>query len=124
VSGERQAYVHTADVSLDGDEGAVGAAVTVELCGHWEHPPPCRVPHRTDVAPGPDAAAVRVIFACEPAQEAAVRSGVERALQAGELPVPAPEGSGVTRWQVLRSGPGEVLDADRAVAARFVAAPE
>ncbi len=123
MSGQWQAYVHTAEVALDGDERAVGAAVTVELCGHWEHAPPCRVPHRTDVSPGPDAVAVRVLFACDPAQEGTVRSGVERALQAGALPVPPPEDTVATRWRVLRSGPGELADDDSAVAARFVAGP-
>ena len=30
------------------DDGAPGAAVTVALCGHWEHPPPCPLaPHHT-----------------------------------------------------------------------------
>ncbi len=123
MSGQRQAFVHTAEVVLDGDEGALGGAVTVELCGHWEHPPPCRVPHRTDVSPGPDAVGVRVLFACEPAQEGDVRRAVERALRAGLVPVPTPEEARGTRWRLLRSGPGEVLDDDSAVAAHFVAAP-
>jgi len=35
-----------AEVRLDSgtDPAAVGAAVTVELCGHWEHEGPCRWP--------------------------------------------------------------------------------
>jgi hypothetical protein len=123
VSGQRQAFVHTADVVLDGDERALGGAVTVELCGHWEHPPPCRVPHRTDVSLGPAAVAVRVLFACDPAQEGDVRRAVERALQAGRVPVPTPGDGGPTRWRLLRSGPGQVVDADSAVAARFDAGP-
>jgi hypothetical protein len=90
VSGQRQAFVHTAEVVLDGDERALGGAVTVELCGHWEHPPPCRVPHRTEVSAGADAVGVRVLFACEPAQEGAVRRAVERALEAGQEPLRGP----------------------------------
>jgi hypothetical protein len=36
-------------VDPEADLGAIGAAVTVELCGHWEHEPPCRWPHHTAV---------------------------------------------------------------------------
>jgi G6PDH family F420-dependent oxidoreductase len=51
VGGMRQAYVHQArlEPSEGGDRQAPGAAVTVALCGHWEHEPPCRVPHHTAV---------------------------------------------------------------------------
>ena len=79
MPGRPQAFVHTAEVVVEGDDRAVGAAVTVELCGHWEHPPPCRVPHRTDVTSGAGAVAVRVLFACDPALEGEVRGGIERA---------------------------------------------
>jgi hypothetical protein len=116
----RQAFAHTALLALDGDEHAPGAAVTVELCGHWEHEPPCRVPHRTDVTEERDGLGVRVLFACPPDEEPATRAAVERALAGGALPVPAPAGTPPTRWQLLRSAPAEVADADSAVAARLV----
>ena len=40
-----QPYVTWARLALapGTDPAAVGAAVTTELCGHWEHEPPCRV---------------------------------------------------------------------------------
>ncbi|ACL38277.1 conserved hypothetical protein [Pseudarthrobacter chlorophenolicus A6] len=39
----RSAYVHAASLRMeyDGDAGAPGAAITLALCGQWEHPPPC-----------------------------------------------------------------------------------
>ena len=43
-------YAHRAVLVIpDGDEPAApGGAITVELCGHWEHEPPCRYPHLTE----------------------------------------------------------------------------
>jgi len=121
----RQAFAHEARIQLldGGDERAPGAAVTVALCGHWEHEPPLRVPHRTDVTSSEDDLAVRVLFACDPADEGDVRVLVDRALGGGELPVPAPDGARPSRWRLLRSAPGEISDADSALAARFVGAP-
>jgi hypothetical protein len=121
----RQAFAHQARLQLlaGGDERAPGAAVTVALCGHWEHEGPCEVPHRTDVAGPDDDLAVRVLFACEPADEADVRARVDRALGGGELPVPAPDGAPPTRWRLLHSAAAELSDGDSDVAARFVGAP-
>jgi hypothetical protein len=117
----RQAFAHQGLIELleGGDERAPGAAVTVALCGHWEHEPPCRVPHRTDVGPTTDGLAVRVLFACDTGDEPAVRASVERALAGGELPVPPPDDAPPTRWRLLRSAPAEISDADADVAARF-----
>jgi hypothetical protein len=64
-----------------------------------------------------------VLFACDPADEPAVRASVEQALAGGELPVPAPDGAPPTRWRLLRSAPVEVPDADSDVAARLVREP-
>ena len=122
----RQAFAHQARVRLleGGDERAPGAAVTVALCGYWEHEPPCRVPHRTDAASSDDDLVVRVLFACDPGDEVDVRTRVEEALAAGELPVPAPNSTRHPRAggcsPPLRASS---LDADDAVAARFVDAP-
>ena len=45
------AFALEAEVTMPagGDPAAIGAAVTVELCGHWEHEGPCRWPHHTEV---------------------------------------------------------------------------
>jgi hypothetical protein len=121
----RQAFAQQALIELadGGDERAPGAAVTVALCGHWEHEPPCAVPHRSDVASTDAGLAVRVLFACDPADESDVRARVDGALAGGELPVPPPEGAVPTRWRLLHSAPAQVSDADSAVAACFVEAP-
>src|SRR5215207_9908722 len=48
----RQSFAHEAVLALgdEADERAPGAAVTVALCGHWEHEPPCSLA-RTTFAP-------------------------------------------------------------------------
>ena len=121
----RQAFAHQARIELlgGGDERAPGAAVTVALCGHWEHEGACEVPHRTDVAGADEDLVVRVLFACDPADEGDVRARVDRALAGGALPVPAPREAPPTRWRLLHSAPVPVPDADSDVAARFVSAP-
>jgi hypothetical protein len=121
----RKALAHEGLIELleGGDERAPGAAVTVALCGHWEHEPPCTVPHRTDVASTDGGLAVRVLFACDAGDEADVRRRVDRALAGGRLPVPPPDHAAPTRWRLLHSASGELSDADIAVAARFVREP-
>ena len=49
-------FVHEATVELaDGaDPRAIGGAITVALCGHWDHQPPCRWPHHTDISTAGD----------------------------------------------------------------------
>lgn len=46
----REAFVHEATIELDSDadQQAPGAAVTVGLCGHWEHQGACHWPHQTE----------------------------------------------------------------------------
>jgi hypothetical protein len=122
----REAYAHEARLELDpdGDERAPGAAVTVALCGHWDHQPPCRVPHRNDVvARNGDRLTVRVLFACPPGDASGVRAAVEGALDAGELPVPGPDAGPPTHWRVLDQAPAALTEGELPVAARLVAHP-
>jgi hypothetical protein len=46
-----QAFVLEAQLKLgqDADPGAIGAAVTTELCGHWAHEGRCRWPHNNAI---------------------------------------------------------------------------
>jgi hypothetical protein len=102
----RQAFVHDAVVTMDagGDARAPGAAITVALCGHWEHEPPCPLaPHRTDARRSGDQLRLRVLFATEPAAEADVRNRIEAALSQPGLT--GPDGI-TTRWQVHSAQPG------------------
>lgn len=112
----RQAFAHEAVVRLDGegDPRALGAVITVGLCGSWDHEPPCPLaPHHTGVQrAGPDLR-LRVLFAAEPADEATVRQRIDAALAASTLV--GPEGR-TSRWQVERTGPSVVrLDEARHV---------
>ncbi|WP_377642258.1 hypothetical protein [Oryzobacter terrae] len=121
----RTTFVHEALLSLDtaGDERAPGGAVTLELCGSWDHPGPCPVaPHHTAVHREGAAGdlRVRVLFACDPAGEDAVRRRVVEALGTGELV--GPDGAS-TRWDLRRHGPGVVLADELEHAERLTGEP-
>ena len=113
----RAAYAHDAVLILDsgGDSRAPGGAITVALCGHWDHQPPCPVaPHHTDATPADDDTVVlRVLFVAEPGDEPRVRALIEEALWSGRLT--GPDGR-VTRWLVKSSGAGSIRpdEADQA----------
>src|SRR3954451_16878546 len=100
----RRVFAHEAVLAMapEADSRAPGGAITVALCGHWDHEPPCPLaPHHTDATPGDDALRLRVLFAAEPGDEERVRSLIEQALSAGRLI--GPDGR-VTRWTVKSSG--------------------
>ena len=111
----QQAFAHNAVLSLnpEGDERAPGAAVTVALCGHWEHEPPCPLsPHYVRVERVENDLRVRVIFAVEPEAEHEVRRRIEGALS-GQWEFP--DGF-TTPWRLLGSQPGDLSteEADQA----------
>jgi hypothetical protein len=95
-------YVHDATVHLAerADPRAVGGAITVALCGTWDHEPPCRWPHHTDIAAAGDGHVVRTSFVAEPRDEPVVREKIAAALESGEQA--GPDGQ-VSRW-TLKSG--------------------
>ncbi|OLT19914.1 hypothetical protein BJF78_10090 [Pseudonocardia sp. CNS-139] len=105
----RRAYVHEATVTMDpgGDERAPGAAVTVALCGHWDHAPPCPLAahHTAATRDGADVR-LRVLFAAEPADEAEVRARIGDALAA--------------RWRLRSSGPAVLREDEADHAERLV----
>ena len=92
-------FVHEAAIDLaDGaDPRAPGGAITVALCGHWEHEPPCRWPHHTDTTAEGHGHVVRTVFTAAPEEEAAVRERIVGALEAGEQA--GPDGQ-VSHWTV------------------------
>jgi hypothetical protein len=91
-----------------GDARAPGAAITVALCGHWDHQPPCPLaPHRTDAQRSGDQVRLRVLFAAEPAAEPEVRRRIGAALSGGSLA--GPDGV-TTRWQLDDAHPGLLRD--------------
>jgi len=108
MADQRVAFVHEAELRLDAgsDPDAVGAAVTVALCGHWEHEGPCRWPHNNAIEPLGSGAIFRTIFVAAASDEVQVRERIERALR---------EGTGwvVQRTQPRRVSPDEVPLAQR-----------
>jgi len=101
----RRAFAHEAVLVLEpgADVRAPGAAVTVALCGHWDHEPPCPLaPHHVSARKDHDAELrVRILFAAEPDKEGEVRYLIEQAL-AGQLKFP--DGF-ATSWQLRASWP-------------------
>jgi hypothetical protein len=103
----RRPYAHDAVVRMapDADIRAVGAAVTVALCGHWEHPPPCPLAaHHTRADRVDDEVRVRILFATEPEREAEVRQRIAAALAGGHLDGP----DGPTAWRLVHDGAGTI----------------
>ncbi|MGW5671675.1 hypothetical protein [Micromonospora sp. NPDC003776] len=103
----RQGYAHQAVLGMtpDADDRAPGAAVTVALCGDWEHAPPCPVaPHHTRAERVGGEVRLRILFATEPHRERSVRRDIDGALARGELT--GPDGA-TTRWRLLDSRPAE-----------------
>lgn len=103
------AFAHEAvlDMGPDADLAAPGAAVTVALCGRWEHEPPCPIaPHHSRAERVTGGVRLRTLFAIEPEREDAVRRRIDAGVGAGELRGP----DGVhTRWGVYRTRPTDVL---------------
>ena len=79
----RSAHVHAATLDLadEVDPAAVGAAVTTELCGHWEHEGPCRWPHHNATERIGDAYELRVVFVAPDAEVAQVHARIGSALE-------------------------------------------
>jgi hypothetical protein len=109
----RQAFAHEAVVTMDPDADvqAPGAAITVALCGHWDHEPPCPLaPHHSQAGRVGGEVRLRILFAAEPDMETAVRQRIERALSDGQLC--GPDGVS-TQWQ-LRSSQRSAVSAEEA----------
>jgi hypothetical protein len=104
VSGVR-GHVVEADLRLASgcDPNAVGAAVTVELCGDWRHSGPCRWPHNNEI----DGGRFRTLYVASDAEADRVAARIEAALR----------GSG--SWEVLAVRRREVADDERELAARL-----
>ena len=86
--------------ALRGDVAALGGAVTVALCGHWEHDGPCRWPHHTASHPHPEEAGswlATVRFDAAASEEQEVRELIRQALAVGSLAGPDGE---TTTWQL------------------------
>jgi hypothetical protein len=105
----RERYVHVAELELPAgfDPRAVGAAVTVALCGSVEHDGPCRWPNNHDTTPD---GRYRVYFVAPPADEVEVRRRIEEALHDGD-------------WAVTRSGRRDLLPGEFELLERLAQTP-
>lgn len=107
----RETFAHEAILAMeaDGDLRAPGAVITMELCGHWKHEPPCPLaPHHTSAERVDDGVRVRTLFAVEPERENEVREFIDRALALGQLDHP----SGAATWWRLRSSQSSTVRAE------------
>ena len=99
----RQVFAHDAVLMMgpDEDERAPGAAITVALCGSWEHEPPCPLaPHHTSSRRSGEQVQLRVLFAAEPGTVAEVRACIDQALTRGTIQ--SPSGAHAT-WRLQSS---------------------
>jgi hypothetical protein len=112
TEGMQHGFVHEVVLAMDpgADIRAPGAAITRQLCGHWDHQPPCPLaPHHTDAQRAGAQVHLRVLFVAEQTREAEVRELVDLALASGLLR--GPEGV-ATEWHVVRSGAGDLTPAE------------
>lgn len=104
-------------MGADDDDRTPGAAITVALCGSWDHSPPCPLaPHHTQPTRDGGAVELRVVFATEPEHEDEVRRRIDGALRAGAATDPHGVAS---RWDCRGSGPGVLTPTERAQALRI-----
>jgi hypothetical protein len=104
----RQVFAHDAVVTMGAgsDVGAPGAAITVAVCGHWEHEPPCPLaPHHTAAERDGDVVRLRVLFAADPSDEPEVRRRIDDALASSQIETP--DGA-LARWRLVSSAVSEV----------------
>jgi hypothetical protein len=117
----RQAYAHDAVVAMQpgGSPNALGGAITIALCGHWDHPPPCPLaPHYVTALPDGEIVTLRILFATEPANEPRVRLLIGQALANGQLTGPDGE---ATTWQLSSATSGDVRPEEADHAAGLIA---
>jgi hypothetical protein len=117
----RAPYVHQATLAMstESDVDAPGAAVTLELCGSWDHRPPCPLPHHAHAERTGTSVTLRVLFAAEPENEEDVRRRIDEALSRGS--VTRPDGSS-TQWEFRGSSTGVVLPSEATRARRLTEA--
>jgi hypothetical protein len=107
------AYVVEAEIELAAgcDPRAVGAAVTVELCGHWEHEGACRWPHNSEIDVGRRPALSRTIYVADTAEEPEIRARIEQALRSS------------ADWTVAEVRTRDVATPERELAERLASGP-
>jgi hypothetical protein len=79
----RRAHVYEAELTLapGADSRAPGGAVTVALCGNWDHDGPCRWPHYSEIDTDAAPARLRTVFACGDDETGAVHAAIDGAVR-------------------------------------------
>ena len=73
----------------EADGRAPGGAVTVALCGHWDHKPPCRWPHYSTIhSEGGGVHRIVVEFDAPDDEVEEVRNRIQAGLRTGRLTGP------------------------------------
>ena len=115
----RHVFAHQSILLMDRDADlrVPGGAITVALCGGWDHEPPCPLAaHHTRSQWLDDQVCVRTLFATDTDNEQGVRQHINDALAAGQFQ--GPDGS-LTRWRLLASERSEVRSGEREHGARL-----
>jgi hypothetical protein len=102
-------YVHSVTLRLvpGADERAPGGAVTMALCGHWEHEGVCRWPHHTSIERLGEVHVARVVFSAWASEAEDVRERIERSLREG------------ADWDIVESGAADPTADEVALAIRW-----
>src|SRR4051812_35849310 len=96
----------TLQLEPDADRGAPGAAITVALCGAWQHPGPCPLAaHHTAVLRGRNELRLRVLLASEATDRQEVWRRLRAALDSGVMA--GPDGTS-SRWTLRSCAEGAV----------------
>ncbi|MHA3772968.1 hypothetical protein ACXR0O_15650 [Verrucomicrobiota bacterium sgz303538] len=93
----------------DADPAAPGGAVTLALCGSWDHTGACRWPHHTSAEWDGRQGRVRVVFAAADEDETHVRAVIAQALASGECE--GPDGK-VSRWETTEHNAGILSESE------------
>ena len=89
------------------DPRAPGGAVTVALCGHWEHDGACRWPHNNRLDDSTTPVRLRTVAIVDDESMTEVETRIDTGLRADP------------RWTVLSLRVGEIADGERALAERL-----
>jgi hypothetical protein len=110
-------FAHEASVDLRlGEPEALGAAVTLALCGALDHDGPCPLaPHFSRTERVGARVLVRVLFVTEREREGEVRSLIDAALDRGSVATP----HGGAEWILVETSPSAVAEGERDHAIRL-----
>jgi hypothetical protein len=115
----KECFAHDVLLSMEpsADDRAPGGAITVALCGSWEHEPPCPLaPHHTSTERAGSELRLRVLFAAEPDEELRVRATIDDALAVGTGATPD---GGTASWRLVGTRVSEVRPEEQEHAGRL-----